>query len=235
MTFPVRYLIAFAAIGFTAAITSCTSSGPQAQARSGSTPLPHSSSAGATAPVQSRLQVGYQRIGSAAQGVSVEVPASWVAIDFSHQTVTQAVGIVGAHGAQQAALIQQLDPLAKLRAVYAADVSPPGQAATSLNAYCSSSGISLTGSVGAAVIGRSWATQLQQDGAQDLSQTAATLGSVAGVRSSYTLAAGSTGLVHAVQLEVLPRPGRACFVTLAAAGQVPGPVLAQVISTIQYP
>jgi hypothetical protein len=231
--------MAFAAIGLAVAVSSCTSSGTKPQVRSGSEPFPHSSSTGAAAQAHSQPQGGYQRIGSAAQGVSVEVPASWVAIDFSHQTVQEAIGLVGVHGPGQTALTQQLDPLAKLRAVYAADISSangsPGHSMTSLNAYCSSSGVSLTGSVGAAVIGRSWASQLQQGGAQDLSQTAATLGPVAGVQSSYTLSTASAGSLHAVQLEVLPKPGRACFVTLTAAGQVPGTVLDRAIATIQYP
>jgi hypothetical protein len=231
--------MAFAAIGLVVAVSSCTSSGPKPQARSGSEALPHASSTRTAGQADSQPQGGYQRIGGAAQGVSVEVPASWVAVDFSRQTVQQAIGIVEVHGTGQTALTQQLDPLAKLRAVYAADTGSgngsPGHSMTSLNAYCSSSGVSLTGSVGAAVIGRSWAAQLQQDGARNLTQTAATLGSVAGVRSSYTLSTASAGPVDAVQLEVLPKAGRACFVTLTAAGPVPATVLARAIATIQYP
>lgn len=231
--------MAFAAIGLAVAVSSCTSSGPKPQARSGSEALPRASSTRAAGQADSPLKGGYQRIGGAAQGVSVEVPASWVVVDLSRQTVQQAIGIVGVRGAVQTALTQQLDPLAKLRAAYAADTGSgngsPGHSMTSLNAYCSSSGVSLTGSVGAAVIGRSWASQLQQDGARNLSQTAAPLGPVAGVRSSYTLSTASAGAVHAVQLEVLPKPGRACFVTLTATGQVPGTVLARAIATIEYP
>jgi hypothetical protein len=240
MTLSVKYLMAVAALGLAVAVSSCTGSRPQPQARSGSEPLPRSSSAGApAAPDHSQLQAAYQRIGGAAQGVSVEVPASWKTVDFSRQTVQQALGIVGGQGGSLTSLTQALDPLAKLHAAYAADVATaataPGHFITNLNAYCSSSGISESGSTGVAIIGRDWASQLQQDGAQNLAQTATSLAGVAGVQSSYTLSAQSAGPLHAVQLEVLPKAGQACFVTLTAAGPVPAAVLARAISSIQFP
>jgi hypothetical protein len=41
--------------------------------------------------------------------------------------------------------------------------------------------------------------------------------------------------LHAAQLEVLPKPDRACFVTLTAAGQVPRDVLAHIARSVRYP
>lgn len=222
-----RVLAVVAAIGLAVALSSCTGSGS-----------PHSGAAGHHSPASAE-SAAYQRIGGRAQGVSLEVPRSWAAVNLSQQTVQQAVGIIGVQGGFKATLTQALTPLARLRAAYAADVSSektaPGHFMTNLNAYCSDSGISQTGSAGAAVIGHALTSELQQVGAQDLTQSAAKLGTVPGVESSYTLAASSAGTLHAVQLQVLPRPGRACFVTLTAAGQVPGSVLAKVKSSIQYP
>lgn len=224
-----RVLAVFAAIGLVSALCSCSGSGGS----------PHAGTGAGHHPSGSTESAAYRRIGGRAQGVSVEVPRSWTAVDFSRQTVPQAIRTIGAQGAIETALTQALTPLARLHAAYAADVSSektaPGHFMTNVNGYCVGSGISQTGSVGAAVIGRTWASQLQQVGARDLSQTAVTLGKVAGVESSYTLSASTAGTLHAVQLQVLPKPGQACFVTLTAAGQVPGAVLAQAISSIQFP
>jgi hypothetical protein len=224
-----RVLAVFAAIGLAAALSSC--SGPGGSPHSGAAAGRHASGSAESA--------AYRRIGGRAQGVSVEVPSSWTSVDFSHQTVQQAIRVIGAQGSTETALTQTLTPLARLHAAYAADVSSektaPGHFMTNLNGYCADSGISQTGSVGAAVIGRAWASELQQIGARDLTQTAAKLGTVAGVESSYTLSASTAGTLHAVQLQALPKPGQACFVTLTAAGQVPATVLAQAISSIQYP
>lgn len=224
-----RVLAVCAAIGLAVTLSSCSGSGGS----------PHSGAAAGHHARGSTESAAYRRIGGRAQGVSVEVPSSWTSVDFSHQTVQQAIRIIGASGTIETALTQTLTPLARLHAAYAADVSSaktaPGHFMTNVNGYCAGSGISQTGSVGAAVIGRTWASELQQVGAQDLTQTAVKLGTAAGVESSYTLSASSAGTLHAVQLQVLPKPGKACFVTLTAAGQVPGPVLAQAISSIQYP
>jgi hypothetical protein len=228
-----RVLAALVTIGLAVTLSACTGS-----SRSGGG---KQASAAAAAPGGSaRSHAAYQRIGGAAQGVSLEVPGSWITVNFSDQTVKQAVGVLGGQGASvDTSLTQELTPLAKLHAVYAADVSSastaPGHFATNLNAYCASSGISQAGSAGVAIIGRTWASELEQVGAQNLTQTAARLGKTAGVRSSYTLSTSSAGQLHAVQLEVLPESGRACFVTLTAAGPVPATVLSRAVATIQYP
>lgn len=223
-----RVLAAFAVIGLAATLSACT----------GSSGHPH---AGSTAGQHAAAGTGaaYQRIGGQAQGVSLEVPVSWVAVNFSHQTVQQAVGKIGKTGTVETELTQILTPLAQLHAVYAADTNSvktaPAHYMTNLNAYCASSGITQTGSTGAAITGHAWASQLQQVGAKSLTQTAAKLGKVTGVRSSYTLSTQTAGTLYAVQLGVLPKPGRACFVTLTATGQLPGTVLDRIISTIRYP
>jgi hypothetical protein len=228
-----RVLAVLVTIALAVTLSACTGS-PR------STGGKNASAAAATPGGSGQSHPAYQRIGGSAQGVSLEVPGSWVTVNFSDQTVKQAIGILGAQGGSvDTSLTQELTPLAKLRAVYAADVSSgnsaPGHFVTNLNAYCSSSGISQSGSAGAAVIGRTWASELQQVGAQNLTQRPAQLGKTTGVQSSYTLSTSSAGTLHAVQLEVLPESGRACFVTVTAAGPVPATVLSRAISTIQYP
>jgi hypothetical protein len=54
------------------------------------------------------------------------------------------------------------------------------------------------------------------------------------VQTSYALSTSGAGTLHAAQLEVLPAPERACFITLTAAGSLPTTVLAQIASSVQY-
>ena len=60
--------------------------------------------------------------------------------------------------------------------------------------------------------------------AQHLTVTEVKIGGVPGVQVGYTLTSTTSGTLHAAQLEVLPKPGRACFVTLTAAGPLPNGV-----------
>jgi len=184
------------------------------------------------------VPAGYQRIGGTAQGISTDVPSSWVAVDFAKESLQQAIKQFGLTGPTESIFSEELQPLVKAKAVYAADVhdaaSLPGNFVTNINAYCTSSGTPKTGQAGVSVLGHSWTSQLQQLGAQNLTQEGAKLGGVAGEESSYTLSASGVTL-NATQLEVLPKAGRACYVTLTAAGSPPSTVLAEAIASIQYP
>jgi hypothetical protein len=213
-------------------MSSCTSS--PASSPPASSPKP-SAPAATSAPAE---PAGYQRIGGAAQGISLDVPSTWVAVNFSKDTLQQAIKLFGLTGTTQNVFTQELEPLVKAHAAYAADIkdapSAPGHFVTNINGYCSPSGISQTGSAGVTSLGQSWASQLQQLGAQNVTQTGVELGGVAGEESSYTLSASSTITLHATQLEVLPKTGKACYVTLTAAGPVPSAVLTQTIASIEY-
>lgn len=177
-------------------------------------------------------------MGGAAQGISLDIPTSWVAVNFSKQSLQQAIKLFGLTGSTQNVFTQELEPLVKAHAAYAADIkdaaSAPGHFVTNINGYCASSGVKQTGSAGVTSLGQAWASQLQQLGAQNVTQTGVQLGGVAGEESSYTLSASSAITLHATQLEVLPKAGKACYVTLTAAGPVPSAVLAQAISSIEY-
>ena len=179
-----------------------------------------------------------QRIGGAAQGMSLAVPSSWVTVNFAEQTMREAIRKIGLHGISQATLTRDMQALQKLHAVYAVDskstVGSSGHFATNINAYCTNSGITESGSAGVAILRQSAATELQQIGGQNLSQTDLKVGGVPGVQTSYTLSTSGAGTLHAAQLEVLPKPGRACFVTLTTAGQLPRAVLAQIAPSVHY-
>jgi hypothetical protein len=150
----------------------------------------------------------------------------------------QAIKKIGLHGANQATLTQDLQALQKLHAVYAVDTasiaSSPGNFATNVNAYCTNSGVSTSGAAGVSILRQSAETELRQLGAQNLSQTDEEIGGIPGVRTSYTLSTSAAGTLHASQLEVLPAPSRACFVTLTAAGPLPTAVLTQIAPSVRY-
>ncbi len=227
-----------ATIGLAAAVSACGGSASSTPPSSSpATRASASASAAATSP-PAAVPAGYQRIGGAAQGVSLAVPSSWVTVNFAQQSMQAAIKKIGFHGVSQATLTQDLQALQKLHAVYAVDikstVSSPEHFATNLNAYCTNSGVTESGSAGVAILRQSAATELEQIGAHNLSQTDVKIGGVPGVQTSYTLSTSGAGTLHAAQLEVLPKSDRACFVTLTAAGPLPSGVLAHIAPSVQY-
>jgi len=239
---------AVAAIGLAALVSACgsaassTSQPPSAPATS----APASASAPAspsTVPQGSALPpggtpAGYQRIGGPVQGLTVAVPSSWVMVNLGVQSLREAIKKVGLHGADQATLTQTLQALQKLHAVYAVDdssvASSPANFATNVNAYCINSGMTDSGSASVPLIRRLAVAELQRVGAQNITQQDVEIGGLPGVRTFYTLSTSAAGTLHAAQLEVLPKPERACFVTLTAAGPLPGAVLTVLAPSVRY-
>jgi hypothetical protein len=232
--------VSAAAIGLAVAVA------PASGALSASAPAPAvtaSTVTASTAPEASasptgNTPAGYQRIGGPAQGLTLAVPSSWVTVNLGAQTLREAIRKIGLHGANQQTLSQTLQALQKLHAVYAVDVnsvaSSPGHFSTNVNGYCVDSGLSQSGSAGVPLVRQLAATELQRLGAQNLTQADVDIGGVPGVQTSYTLSTSAAGTLHAAQLEVLPKPGRACFVTLTASGSLPGAVLAELAPSVQY-
>jgi hypothetical protein len=186
------------------------------------------------------VPAGYQRVGGATQGISIAIPSSWATINLAKVNLRQALSQMGLKGVSQATLSQNLQALIKLKAIFAADLksvsSSPGHFATNLNAYCSTSGTSDTGSAGVPLLRQSAKAELPQVlHAQNVTVTEVKIGGVPGVQVGYTLMSTTSGALHAAQLEVLPKPGRACFVTLTAAGPLPGGVLPTAAATAQFP
>jgi len=227
-----------AAIGLAAAVGACGGSASTTQTSSSPTSGAPASASTSPTSAPAAAPAGYQRIGGAPQGVSLAVPSSWVTVNFAQQTMREAIRKIGLRGISQATLTRDMQALQKLHAVYAVDIkstgSSPGHFATNINAYCTNSGITQSGSAGVPILRRSAATELQQIGAQNLSETDLKVGGVPGLQTSYTLSTSGAGTLHAAQLEVLPKPDRACFVTLTTAGQLPTAVLARIAPSLQY-
>ena len=186
------------------------------------------------------VPAGYQRVGGATQGISIAIPSSWATVNLAKVNLNQALKQMGLKGVSQATLSQNLEALIKLKAIFAADLksvsSSPGHFATNINAYCSKSGTSQTGSAGVPLLRESAKEELPQVlHAQHVTVSEVKIGGVPGVQVGYTLASTTSGTLHAAQLEVLPNPGRACFVTLTASGPLPSGVLHTAAATAQFP
>ena len=222
-----------AAIGLAAAIAA--SGGPAAAS---SAPPPTAGSFQTSA--MTSVPAGYQRVGGATQGISIAIPSSWATVNLAKVNLNQALKQMGLKGVSQATLSQNLEALIKLKAIFAADLksvsSSPGHFATNINAYCSKSGTSQTGSAGVPLLRESAKEELPQVlHAQHVTVSEVKIGGVPGVQVGYTLASTTSGTLHAAQLEVLPKPGRACFVTLTASGPLPSGVLRTAAATAQFP
>jgi hypothetical protein len=244
------FLAVSAAVGLAAAISACGGSSPSASpaspARSPGSQASPATSAGpspgasATGGATSPAAGAYQRIGGSAQGVSLAIPSSWVTVDLAEMNVKQAEKRMQIKGVSSETVDSSLQSLKKLDGLMAEDgssaASAPGHFATNLNAYCLASGVTETGSAGLSSLRQTITQEFQQDlHAQNIKIVDANLGGVPGLETSYTVQSVSAGTLHATQLEVRPRAGRACYVTVTAAGQVPGAVVQAAESTMQYP
>ncbi len=222
-----------AALGLAAVVAGCA--GP---AGTGSAPRAVTGAFLTSAPTG--VPAGYQRVGGSAQGISIAIPSSWATVNLAQVNLGQALKQIGLKGVSRQTLSQNLQELIKLHAVFATDLksmaSSPGHFATNINAYCSNSGTSDTGTAGVPLLRQSAETELPQVlHAQHVTVTDVNIGGVPGVQVGYTLTSTTAGTLHAAQLEVLPKPGRACFVTLTATGPLPTDVLATAAATAQYP
>jgi hypothetical protein len=243
------FLAVSAAVGLAAAISACGGSSPSASpaspARSPGSQASPATSAGpspgasATGGATSPAAGAYQRIGGSAQGVSLAIPSSWVTVDLAEMNVKQAEKQMQIKGVSSETVDSSLQSLKKLDGLMAEDgssaASAPGHFATNLNAYCLASGVTETGSAGLSSLRQTITQEFQQDlHAQNIKIVDANLGGVPGLMTSYTVQSVSAGTLHATQLEVRPRAGRACYVTVTAAGQVPGAVVQAAESTMRY-
>jgi hypothetical protein len=222
-----------AAIGLAAAVAAAGASAAASSA-------PPSTAGSFQTSASTSVPAGYQRVGGATQGISIAIPSSWATVNLAKLNLKQALNQMGLKGVSQATLSQNLQALIKLKAIFAADLksvsSSPGHFATNINAYCSKSGTSETGSAGVPLLRESAKEELPQVlHAQHVTVSEVKIGGVLGVQVGYTLASTTSGMLHAAQLEVLPKPGRACFVTLTAAGPLPGGVLPTAAATAQFP
>jgi hypothetical protein len=186
------------------------------------------------------VPAGYTRVGGVAQGISVAAPASWVAVNLAKETIESAASKIGLSGISATTIVQDMESLQKLHGVIVFDiksaVDSPQHFARNLNAYCVVSGVTDVGAAGVPLLKTDAAAEFEKSGATHITQKNLEIGGVPGVESSYQLSSSSEGTLYGSQLEVLPKPDKACFVTLTVVtGESAGNVLSVAAATAQFP
>jgi len=189
-------------------------------------------------PPSGSVPAGYQRVGGAAQGISVAAPASWVQVNLAKETIQQAAKRADLRGISASELAQMMQSLESLHPVFvldvAAAVSSPRHVTPNLSAYCVRSGVTEAGSAGVPLV-RSVAAAEARKFSTNISQRDVMIGGVPGVQTSYQLSSASAGTLYGSQLEVLPRADKACFVTVTAGNsELPDSVLRVAAATAQF-
>ena len=215
-------------------VTSATRSASSAAVSANPTVSPVASSSSAPVPA------GYQRIGGAAQGISVAVPASWAVFDPTKESMKSAVSKLDLQGFSAATLLQDVETMQKLHGIMVLDVKSavdhPDRFARNLNEYCSTSGVTDAGGAGLQLLRTAAAAQFEKAGATHITQKDLEIGGVPGVETSYRLSSQTMGTLYGSQLEVLPKPNDMCVVTLTRdASESAGAILRTAAATAQFP
>jgi hypothetical protein len=174
-----------------------------------------------------------------AQGISIAAPASWVAVNLAKETIESAASKIGLHGISATTMVQDIESLQKLHAVIVFDVKSavdsPQHFARNLNAYCIASGVTDVGAAGVPLLKTGAAAEFEKAGATHTTQRDLMIGGVPGVETSYQLISSSEGTIYGSQLEVLPKPDKACFVTVTVGnGESAGNVLRVAAATARF-
>jgi hypothetical protein len=232
-------------IGIGVAVTSCsvtvgTVKSAASATRSASGAAVSGSPAASPAAPSSPVPAGYTRVGGAAQGISVAAPSSWVAANLAKETIESAARNAGLSGISANTLIQDMESLQKLHAVVVFDVksavNSPGGFARNLNAYCTVSGVTDAGASGVPLVESATAAEFEKLGATHLTQKDLKIGGVPGAETSYQLSSSTEGTIYGSQLEVLPKPNEACYVTVTVAkGESADNILSVAAATAQFP
>ena len=235
------------AIGMGVAITSCSSApgtvkpAVSATRSASGAAVSGSPTASPVAPSSPRsVPAGYKRVGNVAQGISVAAPTSWVSINLAKDTIESAANKIGLSGISAKTMVRDMESLQKLHAVIVFDVKSavdsPQHFARNLNAYCVTSGVTDVGAAGVPFLKTDAAAEFQKAGATHTTQKDLMIGGVPGVETSYQLSSSSVGTIYGSQLEVLPKPDKACFVTVSVGnGESLGHVLSVAAATAQFP
>jgi hypothetical protein len=252
----VRIKVAFFAapvvIGIGVAATACSSSPgtvkPAASATQSASAAASGSPTASGSPAASpggtgsaaAVPPGYTRIGGAAQGISIAVPASWVTVNPAKQSLASAAKEAGLKEVSAATLEQDMTSLQKLHGIIVFDVKSgvdsPTHFTRNLNAYCSVSGVTEAGAAAVPFIKQAASAEFEQLGATHVTQQDLEIGAVPGVDTSYQVQSSTQGTLHGAQLEVAPKPDQLCFVTLSfGAGESGGSVLSTAAATAQFP
>jgi hypothetical protein len=174
---------------------------------------------------------GSQRIGGATQGISIEVPGSYSVLDLtSETTAVNSIAKLGLTSAAAKPLVQQVVQSRSLHPAMAVDstgTAAKSEFADTIVAYCDGSGTALTGSRAVPAIKKELNTQFSGLQASGLATDSMPVGGVPGLETTYLLNSAA-GTLAAGQLEVAPKPGEFCFVTLTA---LPGTFSKSILAT----
>jgi hypothetical protein len=147
----------------------------------------------------------------------------------------------GLSGVSASTLIQSMESLQKLHAVVVFNVKSAVDSSThfapNLNAYCTDSGVTDVGAAGVPLLKAGAAAEFQKElGATNITQKDLQIGGVPGAETSYQLSSSTEGTLYGSQLEVLPKPDKACFVTVTVAkGETADNILGVAAATAQFP
>jgi hypothetical protein len=218
------------AFALTAPLTACATGSARSHP---AVPVPATAGARQARPP---IPAGYHLIGGQAAGVMLAVPDAWVAIDFTRQSVADALKRVRLSGISDAALRRMMEALHSARELYAVDpasVNTDQGFATNISAYCQQSGTTETGSSAYAYLLSATAVADYVSHAHQVSAFKAVIGAIPGLR--ITTALDRSGTLTATTLAAAPKPDRACFITYTDAHpRSSSAVLATVMPTIRF-
>lgn len=240
-----------AVIGIGVAATACSSSpgtvkpavsATQSASATASPSSPAASASASPAETGSAAAVpkGYTRIGGAAQGISIAVPAAWVVVNPAKQSIASAAKNAGLKAISPAALAQDMTSLQKLHGIIVFDVKSavdsPDRFTRNLNTYCDDSGVTEAGAAAVPFIKAAASAEFGKLGATHITERDLEVGGVPGADTSYQLQSSTEGTLYGSQLEVAPKPDQLCFVTLSfGEGESGGDVLSTAAATAQFP
>jgi hypothetical protein len=174
----------------------------------------------------------------------VGIPAGWKVADFSKETVTAAYTALRLPGLTQKQFVSSFDSLAGVHGVAAMDTSnvkalggEEGDVLPNLNAYCTSSGTSMSGSSALSSLRQAVSETVKEDLGTVTAQADTAVGGTPVVKTTYTPIPPAPGVSEqAVSIAAAPKPGQACYVYVTyPAAQIPGPVINTAISGISFP
>jgi hypothetical protein len=182
---------------------------------------------------------GDQRMGGAAQGISIVVPGSFSVLDLtSETTAVNSTVKLGLTRAVVGPLVKEIVQFQRLHAALAVDArgtaARSGQFADNISAYCVGSGTDLTGSSAVPTIKKELANEFAGVQVADVSMDNMPVGGVPGLETTYLLNSPA-GTLAAGQLEVAPKPRKFCFVTLTTSqGTFSNSILSAAAQTAQF-
>jgi hypothetical protein len=164
---------------------------------------------------------GNQRMGGAAQGISIEVPSSFRVLDLtSETTAVNSIAKLGLTSTAVDTLVPQAKQFQQLHAALAVDakaaLTSAGQFPDNIGAYCVDSGTDLAGSGAVPTIRKQLTSEFGALQVSDISMADVPVGGVPGVETTYLLKSSAETL-RAGQLVVAPAPRKFCFVTLTTS------------------